>query len=151
MTVSEQYTGRDIDIYAWAVPEGMISPQSSGKIVTGVVKLSQRWLITFLNEENSIKYDYQLTNIVRGTSFMSRIREGSVQTEPDLLALFALSETQAKSQLLAEETGDEPDDERYKTARVVSVEIGQGRISLTVTLESQSDSVDLILPLPIVV
>jgi hypothetical protein len=82
---------------------------------------------------------------------MTRLREGGVQTEADLRALFALSEIQAKAQLVAQETGDEPDDERYKTSRIVSVEIGQGNISLTITLESQSDSVELILPLPIVV
>jgi hypothetical protein len=151
MVTSAQYEGRTIDIQAWATPEGMISPQSSGNIVTGIIKLSERFLITLLNEEGSIKYDYHLANITRGTQFMTRLREGGVQTEADLRALFALSEIQAKAQLVAQETGDEPDDERYKTSRIVSVEIGQGNISLTITLESQSDSVELILPLPIVV
>jgi len=129
----------------------MISPESSGKIVTGILKLSQRFLITLLNEENSIKYDYHLDNITHGTPFMTRLREGSVQTETDLRALFALSEIQAKAQLTAEETEDDPDDERYKTSRIIAVEIRQGTISLTITLESIADSVDLILPLPIVV
>ena len=151
MVTAAQYAGRTIDIQAWATADGMISAQSSGKIVTGILKLSERFLITFLNEEDSIKYDYALTNITRGTQFMTRLREGGVQTETDLRALFALSEIQAKAQLVAEETGDEPADERYKTARIVSLEIGQGDISLTITLESQSDSVELILPLPIVV
>jgi len=149
--MTAQYAGRLIDIYAWATPEGMISPSSGGKIVTGIIKLAQRWLITFFNEEDTVKYDYFLRRTQRGTPFLTRIREGSIQTEADLRALFALSEIQARQQMFEEETSDDPDDERYDGAELIDLEIGQGNISMTVTLRSRADFVELIVPIPIVV
>jgi hypothetical protein len=149
--VTELYDGRFIDIYAWGAPDGtMIDETTSGRVITGILKLAQRFLITLLNEPNSIKYDYELTNIQRGTTFMQALRLGGVHNEAQLRSTFALAELQARSQLQAEEDNDMPDDERYAKSEIVRAELEPGIIRLTITLESRAESVQLIVPIPIV-
>jgi len=148
----EQYEGRTIDIDAFATENGMIDETSSGQILTGIKKLAQRWTITFLNEPNTIFYDYHLRDIERGTSFMEDVRLGRIHTEMELRSRYALAELQAKQQLQAEESPTDPLDEKYVSAPLKRVEFEPGVARLYIEIRSQAGlTVDLILPIPIVV
>ena len=154
--IADQWTGRTIDVQAWnedVANNSMIGPNSTGKIVTGVLKLSQRFTITFLNEPGSIKYDYPGFDTARGTTFMQDLREGRLHTEAEVFSAFALAELQAREQLRAEETADDPDDERYDYAELTSVLLGSGSLTLQVSLYSKAElgSIDVIIPLSVVV
>jgi hypothetical protein len=139
---------------AWSIASVnnvMVDASTSGTICTGIVKLAQRFLITFLNEVGSIKYNYWGREIEQGTRFMLALRMGRMHTDADVFAEFAMAELQARQQLKAEETGDEPDDERYKSSELKALELSQGEMRLTIDIQSQSDSVQIILPIPVMV
>jgi len=149
-----QYEGRTVDMQAWSIDSDnnvMVDASTSGTICTGIVKLAQRFLITFLNRLDSIRYNYWGQPTEQGTRFMTALQEGWIHTEADVYANFAMGELQARQQLLAQETGDEPADERYKNSRLLHVEINQDGIRMTISIESQSDSVTIIIPIPIMV
>jgi len=154
MTV-EQYEGRTVDMQAWSVASAngdvLVDEQTTGTICTGIVKLAQRFLITFLNELDTIKYNYDGTDIQQGTTFMRNLREGQIHTEADLYSSFALAELQARAQLQAEETGDEPDDERYASSVLTAVELTGQEAVMTININSQSESVTIIVPVSIMV
>jgi len=149
-----QYTGRTIDMQAWSSASAngvMVDADTTGTICTGIVKLAQRFMITFLNEVGSIKYNYNGNDNDQGSRFLTAIRSGWIHTDADVFAEFALAELQVRSQLQAEETGAEPDDERYGYSTLRSVTIDADSLSLTINLYSKSTSVQIILPIPIMV
>jgi hypothetical protein len=139
---------------AWSIDSAghvMVDGDTTGTICTGVLKLAQRFMITFLNEVGSIKYNYWGRDIEQGSRFMLALRQGWMHTEADVYAEFAMAELQTRSQLQAEETGSEPDDERYSRSELRGVTITNGTVTLTINLYSKSDSVQIILPIPIMV
>jgi len=151
------YEGRTVDMQAWSIASDnnvLVDASTSGTICTGIVKLAQRFMITFLNEPNSIKYDYWGYGIDRGSSFMQALREGWLHTETDVFNQFAISELQVRSQLQAEEAESEdeiPLDEQYKQSVLTNVTLANSELTLEFTIESQSDSVTIILPIPVMV
>ena len=149
--MAEQYAGRTIDIVAWntlTATGGMFDAQSTGQVVTGILKLAQRFLITFLHEPGSVKYNYWNRETPVGTTFMSQLRQGVARTNAAVSALFQLSEIAARQQLQAEETDDDPDDERYKKATLGDMTIDGDYLMLKVTIYSLADEVTLIVPIP---
>jgi len=144
------YAGRYIDVLAWngdTVQGGMFDANSTGKVVAGIYRLAQRFLLMFLEIPGTVTYDYRDDGIVRGTQFMQDLRSGHLRTDAQIHSSFALSAIQAKQQLLAETTDDDPDDERLKEARLISATISDGTISLTVRITSESDSVEVVVPI----
>jgi len=153
MTVA-QYQDRTVDMQAWSVDSTdgvMVDASTSGTICTGILKLAQRFMITFLNEVDSIVYNYWGKEIEQGTRFMLALRSGWIHTEADVYSEFAIAELQARQQLIAEETGSEPDDERYKSSMLSAVTLSDGKLQLTIVIQSQSESVQIIVPIPVMV
>jgi hypothetical protein len=150
-----KYIGRTIDVLAWRggtarddvlLDQSIMDEDSTGEICTGVQKLVQRFLITLLNEKGSIKYKPTI-----GTNFMQEIRLGRVRTETDIQGIFSLAELATKEQMLAEELATDPADERYKQTVLAGITLSPGFVSLTLQLSSQSEAVEFILPISIVV
>ena len=151
--MADQYEGRTIDVVAWnslTATGGMFDALSTGQVLTGILKLAQRWMITFLHESDSVKYNYWGRETPVGTTFLVQLRQGAARTNAAVVALFMLAEIAAKQQLLAEETEDDPDDERYKKAVLNNMTIAGDYIRLDVTVYSLSDEVTLIVPIPTV-
>jgi len=149
-----QYVDRTVDMQAWSVDSTnnvMVDAATSGTICTGILKLAQRFMITFLNEVGSVTYNYQGLEIEQGTRFMLALRSGWIHTEADVYAEFAMAELQARQQLKAEETGDEPEDEQYKAAALKELTLADGLMSLKIEIQSQSESVQIIVPIPVMV
>jgi hypothetical protein len=142
------YVGRTIDIMAINTADGrLFDSTSTGRVVTGIYKLAQRALITLLTETGTTKYDFRSLESVLGCDFMTDLRMGYLRTEADVFGSFALAELQVRSQLQAEESGDEPDDERYNMMELSTLLLQQGTATMTVKLYSQSDSVEVIIPI----
>lgn len=144
------YSGRNIDVLAWnadTAQGGMFDANSTGKVVTGIWRLVQRFLLTFLEVPDTVTYDYRNNGIVRGTRFMSDLRNGYLRTDAQIFSSFALSVIQAAQQLKAEELSTDPADEKFKEARLISTAISNGSIALTVRVYSQSDDVTVVVPI----
>lgn len=156
MTNTAAYLGRKIDLLAWRggrsngevkLKQNLADVDSpSGEICTGIQKLAQRWLTKFMRRKGTAK-----CKPTEGTYFMGYLQQGIIRTEADLRAVFALSELDAREQLLAEETASDPDDERYTSATLTNVTVYPGFAKMTVVLKSRAATATFIVPIPIVV
>lgn len=151
----EQYVDRTIDVLAFrgvradaraVLDQSLADESSTGEICTGVQKLAQRFLLALLTEQGTVKHapDY-------GTTFMTEIRQGSIQTDAELRSLFDLSAQHVGLQLVAEESDDDPPDEKFKKAELIGVSLSSGYASLTIRLYAEAETLDFILPIEIVV
>jgi len=144
------YDNRYIDVLAWngdTAQGGMFDANSTGKVVTGIWRLAQRFLLTFLEIPDTVTYDYRNNGVVRGTQFMQDLRQGYLRTDAQVHSTFALSAIQARQQIQAEYTEDDPDDEKLKDVRLGGVDLSDGVITLTVQIYSMSDSVEVVVPI----
>lgn len=112
-------------------------------ICVGVQKLAQRWLLEFLTERESMP-----GLPMRGTDFMTRVRQGRIRTEAALQAAFAFAEYDARINLQKEEEITWPDDERLAGVNLLSVTFLPGYANLRVGITSRAGvSRDIILPI----
>jgi len=149
------YISGTVDVLAWRgvkasgdvlLTDSLADDNSDGEICTGVQLVSQRFLLHLLNETGSVR-----NNAAVGTDFMSALRQGSIRTEADLRAAFTLAELTARANLQREESAIDPDAERYLSATLTSVSLVSGYAMLYVRLETRATSVDVVLPVSIVV
>ncbi len=122
------YVGKTIDLAAfqgWApafgievlLDQAIASEESpSGEVVTGVIKLVQRFLIMLLTEQGSMPY---LPLI--GCRFMVDARQGRWRTAADVNQSFYFSLLDIKRQMKALESASDPPEERFQTARVLGI------------------------------
>lgn len=123
--------------------QNLFDEDSSGQICTGVQKLAQRWILEFLTETGSMQFLLQ-----RGCDFMTSVRRGRMRTEADVAAEFNFALIDIQRNLLAEETDEMPDDERYNGAELTALAILPGFLQLTVKIMSRAgDSRAVILPI----
>lgn len=136
-----QYTGRTVDLLlfdgATATREAeltpaLVQPGQSGALIAGVEKLVQRFLLELLTEIGSLHYDP-----TRGTTFISQIRAGTVQTSQDLFMAFSSSELILRNSLRLEEDSEtDPADERYQSSELLSATLSGDRAQLSFRLIS---------------
>lgn len=150
MTTAADYTGRTIDVLAWNadVADGsMVGPGSTGKIVTGIYKLAQRFYIALLTEVNTVRYDYEGRGLPFGCGFMTAVRRGEIHSDAEVFSEFALAELDIRRQIRSLETDTDPDDEKYGSVTLSQVTINKDTAELTVQLASKASNVQLILPI----
>ena len=120
-----QYEGRRIDVLAFqgVAPAGerrltqaLAMPGTSGEICTGIQKLAQRVLIELLTERGSMPFAPR-----RGTSLMTRARLGYLRDQLDVFTAVSAALLDMQESLWEEESDDDPDDECYGSAEVLSV------------------------------
>jgi hypothetical protein len=150
---SEQYVGRTFDVLAFtgAKPAGnvlltqtLFGAGNSGSVCTGIQKMAQRWLLEFSTIRNSMPW--HLRN--RGTNFMLQVQKGTLKTEADVQAAYVAAAIQVRQNLTNEDTGNEPDDERFDRSKLNGIVIGDGQLHLHVTLYSVAGT-DYTIILPI--
>lgn len=149
----KDYDGRTIDLLAFdgAVVTGesqlqmeFVLSQKSGAVITGIEKLVQRFLIELLTEQGSLHYKPS-----RGTLFMTQIRSGMLRTSQDLFSQFSSAEVDIRNNLRQEEDVDkDPEDERYRSAELVSASLSGDTATLTIKISSVAgDTRQVIYPL----
>jgi hypothetical protein len=133
--------GRTTDILAFnglelghevELEQTLAQPGGGGKVVTGVQKLVQRFLLEVLKEQGSDPYS------TRGTEFMTEALSGYLNTVADVHGAFARAVLTAGINLRAEESESEPDDERFESAEILSVTLIQGTAAIWVKLLSRA-------------
>lgn len=117
----------------------------SGVAVTGTEKLAQKFLIKLLTEKKSVPY---LAD--EGTSFISFLRSNAARTEADLIAAFSVAVVELARLFSATETGSEPANERFYTAKLNNIVFTPENVALNVTVESQARTA-VVLTIPITV
>ena len=152
MSVTD-YIGRTIDVAAFQgqVRDGesqllmdLAEPGTGGQILTGIVKLGQRFFMELLTERGTMIYRPD-----RGTLFLTELREGQVRSQVDLLGAFSRALIDVIRNLQNEETDSDPDDERIKSADVINVEFSPGEAKVFVEVASQDATAKEILPIKI--
>lgn len=146
----DQYVGRtvDVSVFVNAAASGRAEFDmfaNGGSVVTGPLKLSQRWQMTFFSDVGSVpgKPD-------DGTIFMSELRRGRVRNTAALESLFYFCADQAADTLLADEDDATPDDEAYGSADLESVSLSSGKAALRVRLRTRAGSSRVVIvPLPL--
>jgi hypothetical protein len=148
----QSYIGRTVDLLAFdgaratgdtRMISALVLPGQSGALITGIAKLAQRFLIELLTEQGSLTYQPE-----RGTMFLTRIRAGIVHTSQDLFSEFTSAEATLRNNLLLEETNDDPDDERYSSASLISASLFGDQATLTIRVTSRlGESRQVIYPL----
>lgn len=131
-----EYAGRRVDVwgYSGGYTGELAASLFSDMVCAGILKLSQRWVIAFLTELGSVRF-----NPTRGSTFITRLRDGELRTEGDVSAAFLLAADEMIDQMAAEESDDTPDDETYASAELLEVGLlANGKLSLTVAITSLS-------------
>jgi hypothetical protein len=148
-----QYAGRTYDVLAYdggqasgevLLQQRLAAPGEGGKICTGIQKLAQRFLLELFTEKGSIPYWSE-----RGTSFMTEAKAGWLRSQEDVQASLARAIVDVTRNLQTEETGNEPDDERFKSATIASVTYEQDHVRVYLELQSQDSSLSYIVPIAI--
>lgn len=140
----QDYVGRTVDLLAFdgakAAGEAkliptLVLPGQSGALITGIEKLVQRFLLELLTERGSLEYQPD-----RGTFFITRIRAGIVRTSQDLFSEFTIAEVELRNSLLLEESTSDPDDERYRESKLLSVSLFGDLATLLIQVSSRAGS-----------
>lgn len=114
-----------------------------GSVVTGVAKLSQRFVLEFLTESGSTPGDRN-----RGTFFMSMLRKGYMRTAIDVQHEFGMAMIKVSQSLADDELRETPDDESFESASLLSVNLSPGSLSIRVKVNSLAGSSrELIMPI----
>ena len=102
-----------------------------GLVVTGIVKLAQRFLLTLLTPVGSMPFSPTL-----GTRLIPTADQGNINSDltARMTMLFAIAGTPI--QLRAEETAEDPPDERFLDAEILSVSFTSREIRYSLTLTS---------------
>jgi hypothetical protein len=146
------YVGRTVDLLAFdgakaegtaqLIPE-LAAPQQSGALITGISKLVQRFLIELLTEKGSLLYQPQ-----RGTFFMIKLRLGAIRTSEQLISEFSEAEIDLRSSLILEESANDPPDEKYLSAELLSANLQGDSADLLIKITSRAgESRKVIYPL----
>ena len=141
----------DVLAYAGATPAGdtlltqeLVLENESGQICVGAQLLAQRFLLEILTEKGSMVY-----RPTRGTDFMAQLRQGYLRTPIDVFAAFSSALVDVQRNLQDDET-NEPDDERYSSAQILSLTVLPGSVEIYVEITSLAGtSRKVILPIAV--
>jgi len=140
-----QYVGRTVDVLAFddakaagdtLLTQALVKPNQSGALIAGIEKLVQRFLLELLTEQGSMPYA-----LSRGTFFISQIRAGMLHTSQDLFSAFSAAELDIRINLRTEENAaTDPEDERYKSASLISASLQGDLAVLNIRVLSVADT-----------
>ena len=137
----KDYVGRTVDYLAFddararddtLLTQTLVKAGQSGALITGIEKLVQRFLVELLTEQGSL--DYQ---VKRGTFFMTALRAGTVRTSQELFSAFSSAEVDVRDNLkLEEDFANDPPDERYARAELLSASLFGDTATLNIRVDS---------------
>ena len=143
MSTALDYVGRtsDYNVFRQTKPANvaqelelaLFSANDSGQICTGIHKLMQRFLLLLFLKQGSLTYDSN-----RGTTFMLDAERGYWRTVADVRISFAAAKDSIRRQLRSLEQNADPSDEIYSDVQLNEITLGDGSVSVTMTLTSQA-------------
>jgi len=142
----ENYTGRTTDLEVLSgvsAPVGTyelaLSVIGSGKFITGLQKMAQRYALTLLTELGSVYRDDQ-----QGTDFWGGVVRGMLRDAGTMAAEFSFASVKAVRDMQDEDSRypGTPDDERIASARLVNIEVNINAASALFVVELRSVSGD---------
>jgi len=113
----------------------LVTATDSGQICTGIHKLMQRFLLVLFLKKGSLRYD-----INRGTTFMLDAERGYWNTVTAVRSSFTAAKASARRQLKSEQKTTDPTDEILADVTLDEVLLGDGSVSMTMTLTSEAGS-----------
>ena len=133
------------DVGTWQLDgtPALATATNSGLLYSGSMKLIQRFLLEMLTSKGSVRVWPD-----RGTSLPSALRNGYIMQEGQLRAAFALAELEARPKLQNEEANTDPNDERYKSAALTTIQVQTDAVIIQIQLTSRADTYALTLALP---
>lgn len=117
----------------------IVTPTVSGRKITGPEKLAQRFLLELMTEMGSMPFAE-----TRGSVLLSKLRSGSMYSELDVINAFYTALLDVSSNLQAEETEDDEDDERYGSVELIDVSVTPGSVSMSAHLYNLTGEVSLL-------
>ena len=154
MTTIAAYNGRDIDLAAYhgmqpggerLLTQELVGVDHGGRIVAGIQKLAQRFLVLLLTESGSVAH---FPN--KGCEFLTDARTGEFQAPLDIFTSFSSALVDIERQLRAAEDVTDPDDERFESAEVLRVTLSNSSASIRVQVNSRAGSnYTFLTPIPI--
>lgn len=151
-----QYLGRTVDLAAWhgvdplrAVPleDTLVPAGSGGYVVAGPQKVVQRFLLRLLKRQGSMRF---LPS--EGTQFMRDAQQGRWRTVADVSGSFYRAVSDIRLAMAAEESEDDPPDERFLDATLLAVELtARDSVRLRVRIRTQDPSRVFLFPLAVMV
>lgn len=136
----DQYLGRSVDLLLYdgmratgdtLLTPALARPGQSGAEIAGIQKLAQRFLLELLTPAGSLQY-----LPARGCGFMDEARQGGWRTEADVEQAFYASLLGIRRNLVGEESANDPYDERFSDARLLSVSVTIDQVTLTIQVTS---------------
>jgi hypothetical protein len=113
-----------------------------GRVITGTEKLAQRFILELMTDPDTMVYRPN-----RGGGLTEALNSG-LSNESDVFYAFHVALIKTAANLQSEETDDDPDDERYDSATLTNLTIGNGSFSLQISLKSLAGTtINLIWPI----
>lgn len=153
MSSVNQYIGRTVDVSAFqgSQPRGEVQltqalalPGESGQLISGIVKLGQRFLIELLTMKGSLRHRPE-----RGSTFMIEVYGQRIRTVTDLYAAFARGLVDVQRNLTAEDRESDPLDEQYAGATITRAEFQGGQAKVFVAVRSRDAHAVAIMPITV--
>lgn len=151
-----EYVGRTVDLLAFQMDrtaqrqemvQSLVRGVERGRLVTGVEKLAQRFLLILLTEVESMGYLPQA-----GTRFLIDARFGSWRTTADIRQSFASAVLDVQRQLRQQELDSDPDEEKFASAEITGLSLTGDGVKLAIRLTSVAgDSREILTPISVVV
>lgn len=107
---------------------------STGRAITGVEKLIQRFLLELMTETNSMYFAP-----TRGCSFLTSLRNGWVLAEADVFSAFNAAIITVTDNLKVEESSNDPDNERFAGAELTGIVLDNNVLHLKVIVRSLAE------------
>ena len=136
------YVDRTVDLLAYQgvqatgdilLAPGFADPGMGGYAITGIQKLAQRFIVELFREQGTTTFRPAL-----GTTFLTEARFGAFRTQADVISAFARAVAQLRVNLQDQESDDDPDDERFVDAEVVSVVVESDQVAVYANLISRA-------------
>ncbi len=108
---------------------GLAKPDGFGELVTGLQEIVQRFTLVFLTEQGSVagRPNY-------GTNFMTKLRQGRLRTDADVRVAYSSALMDVKRQLAVMVADDDPPEQVFENAELISASVADGRVLLSVKL-----------------
>lgn len=136
------YLNRTVDVAAFSgqrpagdtlLTAALADEGQGGLVVTGIVKLAQRWTMEFMTIRGTMAALPE-----RGCDFFGQVARGELRTSLDASQAFYLSAEQVRTNLVAEETVEDPDDESYADVTLLAATVSGDKLTLRVQIESRA-------------
>lgn len=102
-------------------------------VVTGPIKLAQRWAVIMLTARGSMGFHLQDA----GSDLLPELQNGGANTEADVQAIFQYANEQVRQQLAIEDAGGKyPADEIFDNAELLEVDAQPGYLAIHVKITS---------------